>query len=223
MKVCALIMAGGSGRRMGGGTKKQYLKIGGREILRVTAEVFESSPLIDEIIIVAGSDDADNVKRLLCGMDKIKKVVCGGSERQYSVHNGLKAAEGCDIVLIHDGVRPFVTEGEIAACIDEAKKGGACVLGVPVKDTIKFCDENGIVKVTPERSLLWAAQTPQCFKYELIRRAYDEAARDGFLGTDDASLAERIGIDVKMVAGSYKNIKITTPEDLVTAEAIIRG
>ncbi len=220
MKVCALIMAAGSGKRMGGSVKKQYLKIDDKEIIRLTAETFDSCPFIDEIAVVTGIDEIDFVKDILKGLNKIKAVVEGGSERQYSVYNGLRALRDCDIVLIHDGVRPFVRHRDIEACINETGKSKACVLGVPVKDTIKICNEDGVIESTPKRSMLWAAQTPQCFEYELIMSAYERAMADGFLGTDDASLAERIGVKIKMVQGSYDNIKITTPEDLFTGKAI---
>ncbi len=220
MKVCALIMAAGSGKRMGGSVKKQYLKIDDKEIIRLTAEVFEGCPYVDEIVVVTGSDEIDFVKDILKDCKKISAVIAGGSERQYSVFNGLKAAEGCDIVLIHDGVRPFVRNEDIKKCIDEIKISKACVLGVPVKDTIKICDDIGVIVSTPKRSMLWAAQTPQCFDYELMMSAYEKAIEDNFLGTDDASLVERMGVKIKMVEGSYDNIKITTPDDLITGKAI---
>lgn len=220
MKVCALIMAAGSGKRMGGSIKKQYLKIDNKEIIRLTAEAFELCAYVDEIVVVCGSDEIDFVKDILKDCKKIKAVIKGGSERQYSVYNGLKAAQGCDIVLIHDGVRPFVRHEDIKKCIDEVKISKACVLGVPVKDTIKICDKDGVIVSTPKRSTLWAAQTPQCFSYELILSAYERAIEDNFLGTDDASLAERMGVKIKMVEGSYDNIKITTPDDLITGKAI---
>jgi 2-C-methyl-D-erythritol 4-phosphate cytidylyltransferase len=213
-------MAAGSGKRMGGSVKKQYLKIDGKEIIKMTAEVFDSCALVDEIVAVTGADELDYVKEILKDCNKLKAVVAGGSERQYSVYNGLTALTDCDIVLIHDGVRPFVKAEEIEKCIAEVNKSGACVLGVPVKDTIKVCDEEGNIVSTPKRSTLWAAQTPQCFRYDLILSAYESAIAEGFLGTDDASLAERMGIKVKMVEGSYNNIKITTPEDMKLGEVL---
>ncbi len=222
MKVCALIMAAGSGKRMGGNTKKQYLKLDNEEIIRLSVKAFELCDEIDEIAVVTGRDELNLVKTMLSDFKKLKAVVEGGSERQYSVYNGLKALNDCNIVLIHDGVRPFVKNEDIKKCIEEAKKTGACVLGVPVKDTIKICDSEGNILSTPERKKLWAAHTPQCFNYELITEAYNKAEKEGFLGTDDASLAENFGIRVKMVEGSYDNIKITTPEDLVTGEAILK-
>jgi 2-C-methyl-D-erythritol 4-phosphate cytidylyltransferase len=185
--------------------------------------VFENCIGVDEIVVVTGADEIPYVSEILSGLNKVKMVVAGGSERQYSVYNGLKAIEACDIVLIHDGVRPFVGIADIEKCIEETRLHGACVLGVPVKDTIKLCDENGVVQSTPKRSLLWAAQTPQCFKYELILKAYERVIGEGLLCTDDASVAELCGITVKMVQGSYNNIKITTPEDLVMGEAIIKS
>lgn len=223
MKVCAILMAAGSGKRMGGDVKKQFIKLKGREIIKITAEVFENCTAVDEIIAVTGKDEVEFVKELLVEFKKLKAVVAGGSERQYSVYNGLKAAGSCDIVLIHDGVRPFVKPKDIEKCIEKANECDACVLGVPVKDTIKLCDSEGIIKSTPDRSLLWSAQTPQCFKYSLILDAYKKAEKENYLGTDDSSLAERMGIKVKMVMGSYDNIKITTPEDIVAGESILNN
>lgn len=222
MKTTVLLMAAGSGKRMGGSVKKQYIKLDGKEILRHTAQVFETCELIDEIVVVTPEDEVQYVGELLADCKKLKCVVEGGSERQYSVYNGLKAAEDCDIVLIHDGVRPFVTHKGIEDCVECVKRSGACVLGVPVKDTIKICDEDGNIVSTPKRSLVWAAQTPQCFSYNMIYDAYKKAAVDGFLGTDDASVAEYCGIEVCMVKGDYDNIKITTPEDIAIGEQILR-
>ncbi len=222
MKVCALIMAAGSGKRMGGIIKKQYLKIAGKEIIWLSVNAFDSCPYVDEIVVVTGQDEIEYVSSMLKEFKKLKKVVCGGSERQYSVYNGLKAAKGCDIVLIHDGVRPFVRHEHIKNCIDEVKISKACVLGVPVKDTIKVCDENGVIADTPKICTLWAVQTPQSFNYELNLSAYEMAEKESFLGTDDASLAERMGVKVKMVQGSYENIKITTPEDMELGEIYLK-
>lgn len=221
MKVCAIIMAAGSGKRMGGSVKKQFMKLNDREIIKITTGVFENCPQIDEIVAVTGKDEVEYVRELLGEFKKISAVVVGGSERQYSVYNGLKAAQGCDIVLIHDGVRPFVTEKDIVRCIEKTKEVGACVLGVPAKDTIKLCDSDGVINSTPDRKLLWYAQTPQCFKYKLIMEAYKKSEEEQYLGTDDASLLERMGAKVEMVMGSYDNIKITTPEDIVMGKAIL--
>lgn len=221
MNVSALIMAAGSGKRMGSSVKKQFLKLNGREILYITVDTFSKCNMVDSIIIVTGSDEVEHVRELMADIPKPVKIVVGGSERQYSVMNGLKEANGCDIVLIHDGVRPFVSIEHIEECIRTACRDGACVLGVPVKDTVKVCDCDGNIVSTPDRRTLWLAQTPQVFRYDLIMKAYDNAQRDGFLGTDDASVAEKYGFNVRIVKGDYNNIKITTPDDLVTGNAII--
>ncbi len=225
MKACVIIVAAGKGRRMNSAVAKQYIELKGREILSYTVETFNKSRFINEIVLVTGEADVESVKNNIVkkyGFDKVKAVVSGGSERQYSVNNGLKLVSAdCDVVLIHDGVRPFVADKYIESLINTAYEHGACVLGVPVKDTIKVCDSENTIASTPERSSLWIAQTPQCFGYEIIKKAYDKAMQDGILGTDDSMLAERTGIKIKMVEGDYNNIKITTPEDLYIGERIL--
>ncbi len=219
-----LIAASGSGKRMGANIPKQFLPLCGRTILAHTIEAFERSPDIDEIIIVTNADNVAYVKNEIAApFKKVKKVVQGGSERQYSVYNGLREiSNGCDIVLIHDGVRPFVTSESIKNIIKETEIYGCCVLAVPVKDTIKICDKDGFIESTPDRAALWQAQTPQAFKYDIILRAHQTAEQDGFLGTDDSMLTERLGYKTKVVLGSYENIKITTPEDMEIGEKTIR-
>ncbi|MBQ6554237.1 MAG: 2-C-methyl-D-erythritol 4-phosphate cytidylyltransferase [Firmicutes bacterium] len=212
----AIIVAAGIGRRMGADIPKQFLELMGKPILSYTLEAFDLSNDIDEIIIVTNADNIPYVRDTIAlPYKKVKAVISGGSERQYSVLNGLQAvSKNADIVLIHDGVRPFVGKDCIKNIIEETKIHGCCVLGMPVKDTIKICTEDGIVETTPQRSLLWQAQTPQAFKYDIIMEAHKKAQADGFLGTDDSMLTERFGYKTKMVSGSYENIKITTPEDL---------
>ena len=212
----AIIVAAGVGKRMGASIPKQFLELMGKPILSYTLRSFESSEDIDEIIIVTNEDNIPYVRdEIALPYKKVKQVIAGGSERQYSVFNGLQAvSKNAGIVLIHDGVRPFVSRDSIKSIIEETKKHGCCVLGMPVKDTIKICTEDGFVETTPQRSLLWQAQTPQAFKYDIIMNAHTKAKEDGFLGTDDSMLTERLGYKTKMVAGSYENIKITTPEDL---------
>ncbi len=219
-----LIVAAGSGKRMGANIPKQFLPLCGRPVLAYTIETFERSPDIDEIIIVTNADNVDYVKNEIAApFKKVKKVVQGGSERQYSVFNGLKEiSRDCGIVLIHDGVRPFVTSESIKNIIKETEIYGCCVLAVPVKDTIKICDKDGFIESTPDRAALWQAQTPQAFKYDIILRAHQTAEQDGFLGTDDSMLTERLGYKTKVVLGSYENIKITTPEDMEIGEKTIR-
>jgi 2-C-methyl-D-erythritol 4-phosphate cytidylyltransferase len=226
MKTSVIIVAAGSGKRMNSKIAKQFIELKGRPILSYTIESFAKSEYISEIIIVTGKDDISFVETEIAepyGKSKVKAVVQGGSERQYSVQNGLNAvSDDIDIIMVHDGVRPFIDNTCIKNLIDCADKFGGCVLGVPVKDTIKICDGENTITATPERKTLWAAQTPQCFKAEIIKNAYKSAFDDGFLGTDDASLAERIGIKLKMVEGSYDNIKITTPEDIFVGERILQ-
>ena len=213
---CAIIVAAGSGKRMGSAIPKQFLQLDGRTILSYTIEAFDSSEDINEIVIVTSEDNIAYVKdEIAAPFKKVKDVIAGGSERQYSVFNGLSALDkACKTVLIHDGVRPFITHECIKRIISATEKHGCCVLGMPVKDTIKICSPEGYVDTTPDRSLLWQAQTPQAFKYDIIINAHKQAQADGFLGTDDSMLTERLGYKTLMVEGSYENIKITTPEDM---------
>lgn len=227
MKNSVIIVAAGTGKRMKSVIAKQYIELKGRTILSYTVETFNKSEYIDEIILVTSKEAIDFVRKeivLKYGFDKVKAVVEGGAERQNSVYNGLQAVSAdCDVVLIHDGVRPFVADKYISELESIAMEYGACVLGVPVKDTIKICDERGYIIDTPERATLWLAQTPQCFKYDVIMRAYDAATAQGYYGTDDSMLVERMGTKIKMVKGDYNNIKITTPEDLYMGEVILEN
>ncbi|WP_151737865.1 2-C-methyl-D-erythritol 4-phosphate cytidylyltransferase [Paenibacillus tengchongensis] len=217
--VGAVIVAAGRGTRMGTAESKQYLRLADKPIIVHTLEVFQRHPLITEIVLVTGAEDVERCREWVhtYGMDKVKAIIPGGSERQYSVHLGLRELD-TEWVMVHDGVRPFVAAGEIDACYTKAKETGASVLAVPVKDTIKQVDKDGMVVSTPDRRSLWAIQTPQTFRLSDLLAAYEAAERDGYLGTDDSSLAERSGIPVAVVEGSYRNIKITTPEDLEFAE-----
>jgi 2-C-methyl-D-erythritol 4-phosphate cytidylyltransferase/2-C-methyl-D-erythritol 2,4-cyclodiphosphate synthase len=187
--------------------------------------VFQKSDVISEIVLVVPQDDIAYVRKQIVekyDLTKVAAVVAGGNERQDSVRNGLRAiAVQCDVVMVHDGVRPFVTEAMIAQVAAAAFDGGAASMGVKAKDTIKeTTDENMVTGTLPRRNL-WQTQTPQAFQYGLLCRAFEAAARDKFYGTDDASLVERTGAKVRMIAGSYGNIKITTPEDLLVAEALM--
>ncbi len=227
MLYSAVVLAGGSGRRMGGDRKKQYMLIDGREVIYYPLLAFEESD-IDEVVLVVSEGDEDYVKNDIVDRYGFKKVSCivpGGAERYDSVRNGIKAAEG-EYVLIHDGARAFITPEIINNTISEVTKYGACVVGMPSKDTIKISDAEGFVSQTPNRSSLWSIQTPQAFiKNELIA-SYDKLDNTpgGFDGiTDDAMIMERAGgRRVKLVEGSYDNIKITTPEDMVFAEQILK-
>ncbi len=225
MSVFVLIPAAGMGRRMGAAVNKQYLPLAGRPILAHTIALFDGHPLIDKIFLITPADEFALCRReVLVPNDfrKVQQLVPGGAERQDSVFNGLRAcgATGDDIVLIHDGVRPLLQPQLIDRLVAEVRERGACLVGVPVKDTIKRVVD-GRIQETPDRRDLWQAQTPQAFRYGQIAEAYNRADRDGFRGTDDASLVERLGQPVTVVAGSYRNIKITTPEDLLLARAFL--
>jgi len=226
-KIYALIPAAGMGKRMGAGQNKQYLLLDGKPILAHTLKVFQDFPEVAGIYLVSPEAEIPFCREEVVeryGFSKVRAVVPGGAERQHSVYNGLKAmteAGADDLVLIHDGVRPFVTPAILEAAAAAAARHGGCVVAVPVKDTVKVA-RDGIVTATPPREELWLAQTPQAFRYGMIRTAHDAAAAEGFLGTDDASLFERQGWPLHVVAGDYRNIKITTPEDLVLAEAFLK-
>ena len=224
--ICtAVIVAAGKGRRMGTEVSKQFLPLCGKEILAHSVEKFEKAEKIRDIVLVTGEDSLQDVRDMAqeYGWKKIVSVVAGGKERQDSVWNGLQqVAADTEIILIHDGVRPFVTEDILNISIETALEMGGCVAGVPAKDTIKVCDGENIAIATPDRSTLWQIQTPQTFRKELILQAYQKAKAEGFAGTDDASLAEYSGCSVKVIMGSYRNIKITTKEDLLIGEAFLK-
>ena len=227
MKTVAIIPAGGAGRRFNAGTAKQYLSLNGLPILAHSLKVLEQAEDIDEIILVVPETDIKSVRdKLICknNLQKVAKIVAGGAKRQDSVCNGIAAVEGqCDIVVVHDGVRPFVTVEMIKRAVEAARRFQAAVIGVPAKDTIKETEVNDFIVRTVPRQNLWITQTPQAFHFDVLQKAYEAACRDNYCGTDDASLVERIGVKVKMIAGSYENIKITTPEDLVVAEALLKS
>ena len=225
LKCSVIIVSAGSGKRMGGKVPKQYIKIKEIPVLARTVSCFQNCKKIDEIVIVTGKNEIEFCEKEIknkYNFNKVKKIIVGGKERQESVFNGLKALDNnTDIVLIHDGVRPFIKENDIKKIIDDTIKYDCCVLGVKVKDPVKICNENNYISSTPDRNSLWIAQTPQSFKYDLIMRAHKKAVSDGYTGTDDSVLTERIGCKVKITEGSYDNIKITTQEDLYFSKAII--
>uniref|UniRef100_A0A831TY96 2-C-methyl-D-erythritol 4-phosphate cytidylyltransferase n=1 Tax=Geobacter metallireducens TaxID=28232 RepID=A0A831TY96_GEOME len=228
MAVFALIPAAGMGKRMGASINKQYLLLDGMPILARTLEVFERSPLVDGIFVVIPADEIPFCREQVVerhGFKKVRAIVAGGAERQQSVLNGLRAMEGTagedDVVLIHDGVRPFVTEEILDRAAAVAREHDGALVAVPAKDTVKVV-ENGIITATPPRETLWLAQTPQAFRCGIIRAAHEVADAERFLGTDDAMLVERLGRQVRIVLGDYRNVKITTPEDLVLAEAFLK-
>lgn len=219
-----VIVAAGTGSRMNMGINKQFIKLEGKEIIAYTIEKFYNNSNIEDIVVVVKEDESDFFKKEILDKYNFKniKIAYGGKERQDSVYNGLKLLDKkCHVVLIHDGARPFVSDKIIDNCIEEAKNHKAVVVGVPVKDTIKVIDKDKYIVDTPNRSVLWAVQTPQTFDYNILIDAYKDAFKNGFYGTDDAMLVERIGYKVKMVEGSYNNIKITTQEDLNIGSQIL--
>lgn len=226
MKITALIPAAGMGKRMNAGINKQYLLLGGKPILAHTLQVFQQAPFVEDIYVIIPFDEIDYCRQTVVeafGFSKVRGVVAGGKERQNSVMNGLNALQQPapdDIILVHDGVRPFVPESVLLEAARTAARCDGALTAVPAKDTIKVVEE-GAVTATPPRETLWLAQTPQAFRYEILREAYDAAERDGFLGTDDASLVERLGRQIRVVRGDYRNIKITTPEDMILGEAFL--
>ncbi|HZG71164.1 MAG TPA: 2-C-methyl-D-erythritol 4-phosphate cytidylyltransferase [Chondromyces sp.] len=217
-----VIPAAGQGKRMKANQNKLFLSLLGKPIIIHTLEVFESDPLCDGVVLAIHPDEEQTFVSLLnkYNIQKVNKLVYGGKERQHSVFNGLKTLDERGIVLVHDGARPFITEDIIHQLMEEAERIGAAIVAVPVKDTIKR-EKSGLVAETVERSSLWSVQTPQAFRMPLLLQAHQKAENDGYLGTDDASLVERVGEPIQIVEGSYDNIKLTTPEDLYFAEAII--
>jgi 2-C-methyl-D-erythritol 4-phosphate cytidylyltransferase len=224
-RVCAIIVAAGKGSRMNMDINKQYIEICGKSVLARTIQVFEDCSWVDEIILVVNEFDIIYCKQYIIdvyGFSKVKFLVAGGETRQESVRNGLlQVNKECGIVLIHDGARPFASDESIIESIRIAAEFGAACVAVPVKDTIKSADNEGFVQMTLDRSTLWSIQTPQTFRYDIIMEAHNSASDAGFIGTDDAMLVERLGYKMKLVTGSYYNIKITTKEDLILARAIV--
>ena len=239
-KTAAIILAGGRGTRMGGNTPKQYMEVGGYPLIYYSLKVFQDS-FIDDIVLVCGEKDREYCTDEIVekfGFSKVKAVVSGGKERYHSVYNGLKAlscltegnaASPCDIVFIHDGARPFVTEDILKRAYDSAVTDHAAVVAVPAKDTVKLADTEGCTKETFPREMVWLAQTPQVFDLNEIYDAYDkliaseeELSRKGVTVTDDAMVLELFSdCKVRLVMGDYRNIKVTTPDDLVLAQSFI--
>jgi 2-C-methyl-D-erythritol 4-phosphate cytidylyltransferase len=223
----ALIVAGGSGLRMQGERRKQYLELDGTPILNRTLAVFANSSLIDRLVVVVPDEDRAFCRDELvprAGFAKSVDIVIGGPTRQASVFNGLAAIDAADndLVVIHDAVRPFLQAAELETCIRTAGETGACILALRAFDTVKKAGPDGRIKATVDRTSLWLAQTPQVFRYRLIMDAHIQARRKGISGTDDAALLEMTGQTVNLVPGSRLNIKITTPEDLALAAAILK-
>lgn len=225
-KVTAIVLAAGRGRRMGTEIPKQYLKIRGREVLYYSLKAFEESA-VDEIILVTGEKDIEYCQKEIIekyGFLKVSKIIPGGNERYDSVYAGLLAADDCSYVLIHDGARPLVTPEIIDDVLEGAVAYESCTTGMPVKDTIKIVDENRMAVDTPERGTLWAIHTPQGFSYPVILEAHEKFRQGNYKipVTDDTMLAEIfLRKRAKLVKGSYRNIKVTTPEDIKAAEAFL--
>lgn len=232
MKTAAIVLAAGSGSRMRSNVKKQYMEINEKPLIYYALKAFEDS-FTDEVILVVSPGDIDYCKAEIVdkyGFSKVRNIVEGGAERYDSVRLGLHAvSDDTDYVMIHDGARPFVTEDIMQRSVDAARENRACVVGMPVKDTIKISDADGFSVQTPDRKTLWMIQTPQTFEYNLIRRLYDKLEEDkeeikakGINITDDAMVVETFSdVKVKLVEGSYNNIKVTTPEDIGFAQAIL--
>ena len=228
-RTAAVVLA--AGQRMQSGVAKQYLLLKERPVIWYSLEAFEKSP-VDEVILVTGKEETDWVREHIVdryGFKKVRAVVAGGAERYHSVCRGLSALDGQDqrpdLVLIHDGARPLISEEVIRRTIEAAREDGACVAAVPVKDTVKVADGDQFAETTLDRSLLWQIQTPQAFRYGLVKGAYDSLMADPALQkgiTDDAMVVERMTNEkVKLVMGDYRNIKVTTPEDMTVAAAFL--
>lgn len=226
-RVVALIPCAGQGKRMGAGVSKPYLEVYGRPLLAYTLEVFQMHPLIEGIVLVVEEGLVDYCCREIVdkyGFTKVNSVVVGGKERQDSVMCGLACLDNdTEWVAVHDGARPLISSTTITKALHAAFASGAAVVGVPAKDTIKVVAKDLTIIDTPDRRNLWQIQTPQIFKRRLLERAYNQAAEEGWLGTDDASFVERLGEKIKLVEGEYSNIKITTPDDLIYFKAMLKG
>lgn len=222
-KIAAIILAAGKGSRMHADCPKQFMSLCGKPVLFYSLQVFSACPEIDEIVLVVGEGNIEYCQNEIIGkykIPKVKAIVPGGSERYWSVWNGLKEVEDCEYVLIHDSARPCVTMDMIERSVEEVKKTDACTVGVPVKDTIKVVDESGMGIETPQRDTLWQIQTPQSFSVKLLLRAYEKMQQESATDiTDDTMIVERFaGVNSKVIYGDYCNVKITTPEDLESVE-----
>ncbi|MBR3458992.1 MAG: 2-C-methyl-D-erythritol 4-phosphate cytidylyltransferase [Selenomonadaceae bacterium] len=223
--VTAVFPAAGQGRRMNVGINKVFLDLLGKPILVHTLQRFSRSKNIDYLVVVVAAEEVSLIRKLLRAVPGLKpyQVVAGGSERQYSIANGLAVVpENSEIILVHDAARPLTSIETIDRVVEGAREVGGAIAAVPEKNTVKIVDEDGIVKETPPRKTLWEVQTPQGFRREILLEAYRKAKEDAFLGTDDSSLVERLGVPVKVVESDYRNIKVTTPEDMLIAEAFLQ-
>jgi 2-C-methyl-D-erythritol 4-phosphate cytidylyltransferase len=228
MKAAAIIAAAGLGRRMQQDTPKTYLQLAGKPILIHTLEVFEKVPEVHEVLVVVHPEDLEFCQEEVIDPYPLKKVlrlVPGGKERQDSVYQALKVlkkeAADLDVILVHDGVRPLVDPALVRKVVAAARRHGGAILGIPCQDTLKRVNSKGVVVDTVDRQELWQVQTPQAFQAALLWRAYQEAMERGFYATDEAALVEALGETVVVVPGTCLNLKITTPDDLKIAEAIL--
>jgi 2-C-methyl-D-erythritol 4-phosphate cytidylyltransferase len=226
LKTVAIIPAGGSGTRMKSGVSKQYLLLGGIPILVHTLRVFQETPAVDDIFLVLPAHEIESARQKIVekyNLTKVNRILTGGKHRQDSVKSGIDALGAeYDVVMIHDGVRPFVSRELVDMAIREAAEAAAVTVGVPVRDTVKTVGAGGFVGKTIKRDRLWLTQTPQAFSAPVIKEAYRRAYKDDYYGTDDAVLVERMGIKVKMLPGSYDNIKITTEIDIEWGELFLK-
>ena len=221
--ISAIILAGGKGKRMNSSVSKQFIELKGKPILYYTLKKFIDNENIDEIILVLPKDEIEYCKENILEKYslKIAKIVEGGKERQDSVYNGLKSITDCNIVLIHDGARPFTSDRIINDGIKYAKIYGAAAPGVMPKDTIKIKDDNNFSIETPDRNTLMAIQTPQVFNYNKILQCHESIKENKIMVTDDTMVVERFGEKVFLFDGDYINIKVTTPEDLILGEKFL--
>lgn len=223
LKVVAIVPAAGIGKRFGSSEKKQFVTVTDNPLLLYPLRVLHSIHSITEIIPVVQKEDIERCRMLISArmLNKIKKIVPGGSERQDSVYNALKHIKDDCLVLVHDGARPLVTRELIERLLQEITGVDGVIPGIPARDTLKQVDSQGYVRSTVRREDFWLIQTPQVFRYQTIKKAFDKAFEDGFYGTDDAVIVERIGGKVKVIPGDPLNIKVTTPEDMITVSHTI--
>ena len=218
-----MMPAAGSGKRMGAGHNKLFLMLGDKPIFIHTLTVFEEDPACAGVILAVKREEQHEIKSMLSDykITKVVAIVDGGTERQYSVQACIRAHHGAGIVLVHDAARPFIRRNIIQELVETAKNHGSAIAGVKAKDTMKLAP-NGIVEETVDREMLWIVQTPQAFQYDILKDAADQAEADGFLGTDESMLVERLGYPVRIVTSRYDNVKMTTQEDLAFGEILLK-
>ncbi|GGE83956.1 2-C-methyl-D-erythritol 4-phosphate cytidylyltransferase [Priestia taiwanensis] len=223
MKYTLIIPAAGQGKRMGAGKNKLFLEMDGKPVIVHTLQQFDMDEQCEKVVLVINMEEKEIFQMYLStyGIKKHVEYIPGGQERQESVYNGVKHLQDAEYVVVHDGARPFVEKEVTHRVVGASMLTGAAICAVPVKDTIKRV-VNEVVQDTVERSSLWSVQTPQAFRLSLLKKAHEYAIREAFVGTDDASLVERLGDKVQVVMGDYYNIKVTTPEDLLISESFLK-